>query len=128
MLKVVIPKGSLEEQTLRLLEAADLTVRRGSNRDYHGSIDDDRIERVSLLRPQEIPTYVQDGLFDLGITGAGLDRRDRAPTSRSSRRCRTRRAAPDTGRGSCWRCRTSTWRTALARSRPARASPPSSCT
>jgi ATP phosphoribosyltransferase len=69
MLKVVIPKGSLEEQTLRLLEAADLAVRRGSNRDYHGSIDDDRIERVSLLRPQEIPTYVQDGLFDVGITG-----------------------------------------------------------
>jgi ATP phosphoribosyltransferase len=69
MLKLVIPKGSLEEQTLRLLEAADLTVRRGSSRDYHGRIDDDRIERVSLLRPQEIPTYVQDGLFDLGITG-----------------------------------------------------------
>ena len=69
MLKLVIPKGSLEEQTLRLLKAADLAVRRGSNRDYHGSIDDDRIERVSLLRPQEIPTYVQDGLFDVGITG-----------------------------------------------------------
>ena len=69
MLRLVIPKGSLEEQTLRLLEAADLSVRRGSNRDYHGSIDDERIERVSLLRPQEIPTYVQDGLFDLGITG-----------------------------------------------------------
>jgi ATP phosphoribosyltransferase len=69
MLKLVLPKGSLEEQTLRLFEAADLTVRRGSSRDYHGSIDDDRIERVSLLRPQEIPVYVQDGLFDLGITG-----------------------------------------------------------
>ncbi len=69
MLRLVIPKGSLEEQTLRLFEAADLTVRRGSNRDYHGRIDDERIERVSLLRPQEIPTYVQDGLFDIGITG-----------------------------------------------------------
>jgi ATP phosphoribosyltransferase len=69
MLKLVIPKGSLEEQTFRLLEAADLAVRRGSSRDYHGRIDDERIERVSLLRPQEIPTYVQDGLFDLGITG-----------------------------------------------------------
>ena len=69
MLKLVIPKGSLEEQTLRLFEAADLHVRRGSSRDYHGTIDDDRIERVSVLRPQEIPTYVQDGLFDLGITG-----------------------------------------------------------
>jgi ATP phosphoribosyltransferase len=69
MLRLVIPKGSLEEQTLRLLEAADLPVRRGSSRDYHGRIDDERIDRVSLLRPQEIPTYVQDGLFDLGITG-----------------------------------------------------------
>jgi ATP phosphoribosyltransferase len=69
MLRLVIPKGSLEEQTLRLFEAADLDVRRGSPRDYHGRIDDERIERVSLLRPQEIPTYVADGLFDLGITG-----------------------------------------------------------
>jgi ATP phosphoribosyltransferase len=69
MLKLVIPKGSLEQQTLRLFEEADLRVRRGSDRDYHGTIDDERIERVSLLRPQEIPVYVRDGLFDLGITG-----------------------------------------------------------
>ena len=69
MLKLVIPKGSLEAQTLRLMEQADLRVRRGSDRDYHGTVDDERIERVSLLRPQEIPTYVEDGLFDLGITG-----------------------------------------------------------
>lgn len=68
-LRLVIPKGSLEEQTLLLLEAADLSVRRGSTRDYHGRIDDDRIERVSLLRPQEIPRYVEEGFFDLGITG-----------------------------------------------------------
>ncbi len=69
MLKLVIPKGSLEEQTLRLFEAADLHVRRSTSRDYHGSVDDDRIERVSVLRPQEIPTYVAEGLFDIGITG-----------------------------------------------------------
>jgi ATP phosphoribosyltransferase len=69
MLKLVIPKGSLEEQTLRLFEAADLLVRRSSSRDYHGTVDDERIERVSVLRPQEIPTYVAEGLFDLGITG-----------------------------------------------------------
>lgn len=69
MLRLVIPKGSLEQQTLRLFEEADLRVRRGSDRDYHGTIDDERIERVSLLRPQEIPLYVQDGLFDVGITG-----------------------------------------------------------
>ena len=69
MLRLVIPKGSLEAQTLRLFEEADLRVRRGSERDYHGTIDDDRVERVSILRPQEFPLYVQDGLFDLGITG-----------------------------------------------------------
>ena len=69
MLRLVIPKGSLEDQTLRLFEAADLDVRRGSSRDYHGTIEDDRIERVSVLRPQEIPVYVGQGLFDLGITG-----------------------------------------------------------
>ena len=69
MLKLVIPKGSLEEQTLRLFEAADLHVRRSSSRDYHGTVDDERIERVSVLRPQEIPVYVAEGLFDLGITG-----------------------------------------------------------
>jgi ATP phosphoribosyltransferase len=69
MLRLVIPKGSLEAQTLRLFEEADLRVRRGSDRDYHGTVDDERIERVSILRPQEIPPYVQDGLFDIGITG-----------------------------------------------------------
>jgi ATP phosphoribosyltransferase len=69
VLRLVIPKGSLEAQTLRLFEEADLRVRRGSDRDYHGTIDDERIERVSLLRPQEIPPYVEAGLFDVGITG-----------------------------------------------------------
>lgn len=69
MLKLVIPKGSLEAQTLSVLESADLPVRRSSDRDYHGTIDDPRIDRVSILRPQEIPSYVQEGFFDLGITG-----------------------------------------------------------
>ena len=69
MLKVVLPKGSLERATLRLFEAADLPVERGSDREYHGTIDDHRVERVSLLRPQEIPRYVEEGFFDLGITG-----------------------------------------------------------
>ena len=69
MLKLVLPKGSLERATLALFEAADLPVKRGSDREYHGSIDDPRVERVSLLRPQEIPRYVEEGFFDLGITG-----------------------------------------------------------
>jgi ATP phosphoribosyltransferase len=69
VLSLVIPKGSLERATLDLFDAADLTVRRSSDRDYHASIDDPRIERVRFLRPQEIPTYVEEGLFDFGITG-----------------------------------------------------------
>jgi len=69
VLSLVIPKGSLERATLELFDAADLTVRRSSERDYHASIDDPRIERVRFLRPQEIPSYVEQGLFDFGITG-----------------------------------------------------------
>ncbi len=69
MLSLVLPKGSLERATLELFEAADLSVSRGSDRDYHASIDDPRVGTVRFLRPQEIPTYVEEGLFDLGITG-----------------------------------------------------------
>jgi ATP phosphoribosyltransferase len=69
VLKVVLPKGSLERATLALFEAADLPVERASDRAYHGTIADHRVERVSLLRPQEIPRYVEEGFFDLGITG-----------------------------------------------------------
>jgi ATP phosphoribosyltransferase len=69
MLSLVLPKGSLEKATLALFDAADLTVRRASERDYHASIDDPRIDRVRFLRPQEIPSYLERGLFDLGITG-----------------------------------------------------------
>jgi ATP phosphoribosyltransferase len=69
MLSLVLPKGSLERATLDLFDAADLTVRRSSDRDYHASIDDPRIDRVRFLRPQEIPSYLERGLFDIGITG-----------------------------------------------------------
>jgi ATP phosphoribosyltransferase len=69
VLSLVLPKGSLEKATLELFDAADLAVRRGSERDYRASVDDPRIERVMFLRPQEIPRYVEQGLFDVGITG-----------------------------------------------------------
>lgn len=69
MLSLVLPKGSLEQQTLRLFEEADLPVRRRSDREYNAIIDDPRIGQVKILRPQEIPQYVQQGYFDLGITG-----------------------------------------------------------
>lgn len=69
MLKLVLPKGSLETATMQLFHDADLTVRRSSEVDYRATIDDPRVNAVRILRPQEIPTYVADGLFDVGIAG-----------------------------------------------------------
>ena len=69
MLKIVLPKGSLEQATLDLFDSADLAVIRSSKVDYKANIDDPRVDEVRILRPQEIPTYISDGLFDIGITG-----------------------------------------------------------
>jgi ATP phosphoribosyltransferase len=69
MLRLVLPKGSLERATLQLFEDADLAVSRASDVAYRATIDDPRISEVRILRPQEIPVYVAEGLFDLGITG-----------------------------------------------------------
>lgn len=68
MISIALPKGSLEEQTLLLFKEADLAVKR-TDRDYNPRIDDDRIGKVKILRPQEIPVYVEKGYFDLGISG-----------------------------------------------------------
>ncbi len=69
MLRLVLPKGSLERATIDLFEAADLAVTRSSEVDYKATIADPRVTDVRILRPQEIPTYVAEGLYDLGITG-----------------------------------------------------------
>jgi len=69
VLKLVLPKGSLEKATLELFAAADLQVNRSSTVDYKATVEDPRIESVRILRPQEIPMYVAEGRFDLGITG-----------------------------------------------------------
>lgn len=69
MLRIVLPKGSLERATFELFEGADLAVVRSSSVDYRASIDDPRVADVRILRPQEIPSYVAEGLFDLGVTG-----------------------------------------------------------
>jgi len=68
MLHIALPKGSLEEQTSLLFRDADLEVRR-TERDYNPVIQDARISKVKILRPQEIPRFVEMGYFDLGITG-----------------------------------------------------------
>jgi ATP phosphoribosyltransferase len=69
VLRIVLPKGSLERATLDLFEAADLAVIRSSAVEYRGRIDDPRVDEVRILRPQEIPVYVAEGLFDVGVTG-----------------------------------------------------------
>lgn len=69
MLRLVLPKGSLENATFDLFGAADLAVHRASDVDYRATVDDPRIDQVHILRPQEIPLYVEEGLFDLGVTG-----------------------------------------------------------
>ncbi len=68
MITIAIPKGSLEAQTLLLFKQADLEIKK-ADREYNPRIEDPRIERVKILRPQEIPEYVEKGYFDAGITG-----------------------------------------------------------
>ncbi len=68
MISIAIPKGSLEAQTLQLFKQADLEIK-VTSREYNPQIDDPRIEKVKILRPQEIPEYVEKGYFDIGITG-----------------------------------------------------------
>lgn len=68
MIDIALPKGSLEEQTLILFKQADLEVRK-TDREYNPTIKDPRINKVKILRPQEIPKYVEEGYFDLGISG-----------------------------------------------------------
>ena len=68
MINIAIPKGSLQNQTLQLFEQAGLEVKR-TEREYNARIDDPRIGKVKILRPQEIPKYVEMGYFDMGISG-----------------------------------------------------------
>lgn len=65
--KFAIPKGSLEDATFKLLERSWTKVNRKS-RTYRVYLDDPKII-VKMLRPQEIPTLVAEGLYDVGITG-----------------------------------------------------------
>jgi ATP phosphoribosyltransferase len=65
--KFAIPKGSLEEATFKILEKSWTKVNRKS-RTYRVFLDDPDIN-VKMLRPQEIPNLVSEGLYDVGITG-----------------------------------------------------------
>jgi ATP phosphoribosyltransferase len=67
VLKLGLPKGSLQESTIELFRKAGIRIA-SSDRSYFPYCDDDEIE-VMLIRSQEMGKYVQDGLFDAGITG-----------------------------------------------------------
>jgi len=66
-LKLGIPKGSLQEATLRVFDKAGYRIK-VSERSYFPSINDDEID-VVLFRAQEMSRYVEDGILDAGITG-----------------------------------------------------------
>jgi len=68
ILKLGLPKGSLQEATFRMFRKAGFNVSLPSERSYFPSINDIEIKPV-LLRAQEMARYVQDGALDCGITG-----------------------------------------------------------
>lgn len=67
MLKIGLPKGSLQESTLNMFKKAGYSINI-SSRSYKPSIDDTNIECL-LIRAQEIPRYVEKGIIDIGLTG-----------------------------------------------------------
>lgn len=66
-LKLGLPKGSLQEATFALFARAGYSIK-VDGRSYQPIVDDETLEPV-LLRPQEIPLYVADGVIDAGLTG-----------------------------------------------------------
>lgn len=69
-LKLGLPKGSLEEQTIKLFHSAGYNIKVAEN-SYYPEINDPEIECV-LIRAQEIPRYIESEMLDAGITGEDL--------------------------------------------------------
>ncbi|NLW67465.1 MAG: ATP phosphoribosyltransferase [Bacteriovoracaceae bacterium] len=67
LIRLAIPKGSLQQSTIELFRDAGWTITM-SSRSYFPSIDDADIE-CALVRAQEISRYVESGLFDVALTG-----------------------------------------------------------
>ncbi|MFI5422109.1 MAG: ATP phosphoribosyltransferase, partial [Nitrososphaerales archaeon] len=76
LIKLALPKGSLEKATFAFFERAGYKIR-GQDRTYRPQINDPDIE-IKVLRPQEISQFVAEGDQDLGITGADWIRETRA--------------------------------------------------
>ncbi|MBC8101118.1 MAG: ATP phosphoribosyltransferase [Cytophagales bacterium] len=67
ILKLGLPKGSLQDATFKLFANAGWEIRVDS-RSYQPTVDDPEISAL-LIRPQEIPRYLEDGILDAGLTG-----------------------------------------------------------
>ena len=67
MIKIGIPKGSLQNATIDLFEKAGFRIT-VSSRNYFPAIDDEEIS-CALIRAQEMARYVESGVLDLGLTG-----------------------------------------------------------
>jgi ATP phosphoribosyltransferase len=67
VLKLGIPKGSLEDATIALFEKSGWRIKLAS-RNYFPEVDDPELS-CSICRPQEMSRYVESGMLDAGITG-----------------------------------------------------------
>ncbi|HHO48243.1 MAG TPA: ATP phosphoribosyltransferase [Desulfobacteraceae bacterium] len=67
VLKIGIPKGSLEKATIELFDKSGWQIKLTS-RNYFPEVDDPELS-CSICRPQEMSRYVEDGMLDAGITG-----------------------------------------------------------
>lgn len=80
LIKFALPKGSLEKATFAFFERSGYKIR-GQDRTYRPVINDDQIE-IKILRPQEIPRFVEEGVQDLGITGSDWIKETKANVTR----------------------------------------------
>src|SRR3972149_5212273 len=76
VLKVALPAGSLRDAAIALFRRAGYSIS-FHGRSYYPSVDDPELECI-LIRAQEIPRYVQDGVMDAGLTGYDWDMENQA--------------------------------------------------
>ncbi|MEA3506758.1 MAG: ATP phosphoribosyltransferase [Elusimicrobiota bacterium] len=67
-LKFALPKGSLQKSTIEIFAGAGIKISIDEERSYYPSSDDSQLE-LMFIRPQEMPRYIQDGVFDAGLCG-----------------------------------------------------------
>jgi ATP phosphoribosyltransferase len=67
-LKLAMPKGSLQNSTFDIFAKAGIKISLDNKRSYYPSCDDEEIEMM-LIRPQEMPRYIEKGFFDAGLVG-----------------------------------------------------------